>query len=191
MPKIMSARLLAALVLLPGLLAGCSPAAESGGRTPRVKQARPEQSVAGRASVIDGDTLEIHGRRIRLHAIDAPESRQTCQRDGKPWPCGRRAANALAEEIGTRPVECRWRETDRYDRAVAVCRTNGADLGGWMVEHGWALAFRRYGKDYVADETGARAARRGLWAGSFVPPWDYRAGRREAVSATTYPEARG
>ncbi len=52
-------------------------------------------AVTGIASVIDGDTLEIHGQRIRLHGIDAPESRQLCFIDGKPWQCGKDAANAL------------------------------------------------------------------------------------------------
>ncbi len=51
--------------------------------------------VAGTASVIDGDTIEVHGQRIRLHGIDAPESRQLCRLDGKPWQCGKDAANAL------------------------------------------------------------------------------------------------
>ncbi len=50
--------------------------------------------VAGVATVIDGDTLEIHGQRIRLHGIDSPESRQLCRLDGKPWQCGKDAANA-------------------------------------------------------------------------------------------------
>ncbi len=62
--------------------------------------------VADVASVIDGDTLEIHGQRIRLHGIDAPESRQLCRLDGEPWQCGKDAANALAEKLARRPVTC-------------------------------------------------------------------------------------
>ncbi len=55
--------------------------------------------VAGVASVIDGDTIEVHGQRIRLHGIDAPESRQLCRLDGKPWQCGKDAANAPARIV--------------------------------------------------------------------------------------------
>ena len=62
--------------------------------------------AAGVASVIDGDTIEVHGQRIRLHGIDAPESRQLCRRDGKPWQCWKDAANALADKIARRPVTC-------------------------------------------------------------------------------------
>ena len=59
--------------------------------------------MAGNPTVIDGDTLEIHGQRIRFHGIDAPESRQLCRLDGKPWQCGRDAANALADKIARHP----------------------------------------------------------------------------------------
>ncbi len=58
--------------------------------------------VAGVASAIDGDTIEVHGQHIRLHGIDAPESRQLCHLDGKPWQCGKDAANALADKIARR-----------------------------------------------------------------------------------------
>lgn len=145
-----------------------------------------EQVAIGRASVVDGDTIELHGERIRLAAIDAPEARQTCERAGTSWPCGRRAAFALADFVGARTVTCRWRERDRYRRPVATCEVAGADLGSWLVEQGWALAFRRYGLAYVAAEDRARTARRGLWAGSFVPPWALRRGNDQRVSAETY-----
>ena len=145
-----------------------------------------EQVAVGRASVVDGDTIELHGERIRLAAIDAPEARQSCERNGAAWPCGRRAAFALADLVGTRTVTCRWHERDRYRRPVATCEVGGTDLGAWLVEQGWALAFRRYGLAYLAQEERARAARRGLWAGSFVPPWALRQGHDQRVSAETY-----
>jgi endonuclease YncB( thermonuclease family) len=66
-----------------------------------------EQVATGRTSIVDADTLELHGLRMRLAAIDAPEARQTCRRDGEPWPCGRRAAFALTDLVGARPVTCR------------------------------------------------------------------------------------
>ena len=145
-----------------------------------------EHTAVGRVSVVDGDTIELHGERIRLAAIDAPESRQTCRRGGDVWPCGRRAAFALADHVGNRTVTCRWTERDRYRRPVATCRVGKGDLGAWLVEQGWALAYRRYGMQYVTAEDRARGARRGLWSGSFVPPWAWRRGNGAEVSATAW-----
>ena len=53
-----------------------------------------------------GDTIEIHGQRIRLHGIDAPESGQLCHIDGKRWRCGKDAANVLLDPIDRGPVTC-------------------------------------------------------------------------------------
>lgn len=142
------------------------------------------EAVVGRASVIDGDTLEIHGTRIRFHGIDAPESGQSCRTGGKAWRCGQRAALALSEKIGAGVVTCNPRDKDRYGRVVAVCSAGGEDLNGWMVAEGWALAYRHYSKDYVTHEASASAARRGVWAGEFVPPWDWRRGRRLSAAST-------
>ena len=72
--------------------------------------------LAGVASVIDGDTIAVHGHRIRLHGIDAPEIRQLCRLDGRPWQCGKDAAAALAEKIARRPVTCEDLGRDRYKR---------------------------------------------------------------------------
>ncbi len=81
--------------------------------------------VAGTASVIDGDTIEVHGQRTRLHGIDAPESRQLCRLDGAPWQCGKDAANALADKINRRPVMCEDLGRDRYKRIIARCTVAG------------------------------------------------------------------
>lgn len=132
-------------------------------------------SISGTASVIDGDTIEIHGNRIRFHAIDAIESRQRClMPTGKVWNCGRASTLALADRIGRSPVTCEVRDVDRYGRLVAICRSGKADLNAWLVANGWALAYRRYGRDYVAQENAARKARLGIWASQFQMPWDWR-----------------
>jgi endonuclease YncB( thermonuclease family) len=135
--------------------------------------------LVGVASVIDGDTLEIRGVRIRLHGIDAPESRQSCMRaSGARWRCGQQAALALSDRIGRRTVNCSVRDVDRYGRAIAACRQGNEDLNRWLVSEGWAVAYRRYSRDYIEAETAARSAGRNIWSGQFVMPWDWRRGQR-------------
>jgi endonuclease YncB( thermonuclease family) len=119
------------------------------------------QPIVGRASVVDGDTIEIHGTRIRLFGIDAPEGGQTCTVQGKAMPCGQRAAFALADKIGKQVVECRPKDEDRYGRVVAVCGVGGEDINAWMVAQGWALAYRYYSRDYVSQERSASKTRLG------------------------------
>ena len=137
------------------------------------------ETIIGVASVTDGDSLEIRGIRIRLHGIDAPESRQLCTRPSeKTWRCGQQAALALADRIGRRSVTCEARDTDRYGRTIAVCLQDGEDLNRWMVREGWAVAYRQYSLDYLSDEAEAKSAGRNIWSGSFVMPWDWRRGVR-------------
>ncbi|WP_442771936.1 thermonuclease family protein [Paenirhodobacter enshiensis] len=135
--------------------------------------------ISGTASVIDGDTLEIHGQRIRMFGIDAPESRQTCARDGRAWRCGADAANALDRKISGALVSCEKRDTDRYRRVVAICSSHGVDLNAWMVGQGWAVAYRQYSTVYVPEEAEAKTARRGIWESKFAMPWEWRKGARE------------
>ena len=134
-----------------------------------------ESALMGTATVIDGDTIEIHGQRIRLHGIDAPESGQGCnRRDGTSWRCGQQASLALADHIGTATVRCEPHGHDRYRRIIAVCFKRSEDLNRWMVTSGWAVAYRKYSLDYVADEEKAHRAGLKLWSGTFEMPWDWR-----------------
>lgn len=147
------------------------------------------EPIAGRASVTDGDTVVIGGTRIRLHGIDAPESAQLCQdAAGKDYRCGQVAALALSDRIGESPISCEPRDTDRYGRTVAICRKGADDLNAWMVAQGHAVAYRRYSVDYVEQEAQARAAKRGIWIGSFEDPSEWRRARRTGAATRTVEE---
>lgn len=145
---------------------------------PRVRIVPGPATLSGAARVVDGDTLVLGSVRIRLHGIDAPESTQNCQAGGRFWACGREATWALARLVRGKPVSCEERDWDRYGRAVAVCGIAGQDLNAWMVAEGWAFAYRRYSRAYVAEEARAQAAKRGIWRGEVVAPWDWRRGKR-------------
>ena len=135
--------------------------------------------ITGKPRVIDGDTIEIAGERIRLHGIDAPESKQTCtDRGDRKWRCGQDATFALADMIGNHWITCKGDTRDRYKRLIAVCYAGPFDLNAKMVRQGWALAYRKYSTDYVEEEADAKAKKLGLWRGQFVAPWNWRRGKR-------------
>lgn len=134
----------------------------------------PALAIQGQATVIDGDTIEIHGERIRLDGVDAPESWQVCYAPDA-YRCGQEAAFALADHIGRRTVTCTEVSRDRYKRIVARCTVAGRDIAGWLVSQGHALDWPRYSKGRYADmQEQARAARRGIWRGRFQLPWERR-----------------
>ncbi|MDX6807126.1 thermonuclease family protein [Terrihabitans rhizophilus] len=143
--------------------------------------------IVGRASTVDGDTIEIHGQRIRLWGVDAPEAGQSCaglqdrnHAVQRSWRCGKAAADTLDDMLASaRPTSCEAVDTDRYGRTVARCAAGGRDVARMMVEKGLAVDYPQYSKGAYADaEREAKAARRGMWAGTFVMPWDWRKGAR-------------
>ena len=160
--------------LILGLLAGV---ADAGAKT-RAPDAARGEVVAGRASIIDGDTIDIHGTRIRLSGIDTPERGQSCERAGVAYRCGTEASRVLDSLVADQPVSCAVVAVDRYGRLVATCHKGALDLNGEMVRLGWALAYRTYSTAYIGAEDEARAARRGIWAGTFQAPWDWRRAKR-------------
>ncbi|WP_299803809.1 thermonuclease family protein [Tardiphaga sp.] len=142
--------------------------------------ATAQETIAGQASVIDGDTLEIRGTRIRLFGVDAPESDQTCRDDdGKLYRCGQKAALALSDFISSRTLSCMQRDTDRYGRSVATCTVAGDDIAAWLVRGGLALDYPQYSKGkYAVAQKEAERTGDGMWGGQWVVPWAYRACKR-------------
>jgi len=109
------------------------------------------------------------------HGIDAPESAQTCERNGKPWRCGQAAALALSDWLGSATVTCRQSDTDRYQRIVARCSKIGEDVGRWLVSNGWALDWPRYSNGYYAGvQQRAKDGQLGIWVSTFQEPWEWR-----------------
>lgn len=145
------------------------------------------QTLFGTVRVIDGDSLMMGSTEIRLESIDAPEWDQVCHR-GEPlrrYRCGLQAKDALIGLIAGRPVDCEGvvqpngTVRDTYGRFLGLCRNAaGVVINGWMVLRGHALAFRRYSLEYVPQEDEARDARRGMWAGPSMAPWDWRLARK-------------
>ncbi len=128
------------------------------------------RTLEGGATVTDGDSLTIGGKRIRLLGIDAPEYDQVCRRAGADDACGRRSREALRALVGGRRVACAASARDRYERWLATCSAGGVDLNRRQVEAGWAVAYGAY----RAEEAAAREKGAGLWAGEFERPHDWR-----------------
>ena len=134
------------------------------------------EDIVGRAKIIDGDTLDIGGARVRLNGIDAPEKAQLCESGAVAWDCGANATRALTSATQGADVTCRGDKRDRYGRLLAVCYLQGVDLNAQMVRDGWALAYRRYSADIVMGNSTSAAATQ--VTGGLEDIWYIQAGAR-------------
>ena len=143
-------------------------------------------SLKGYGKVIDGDSLVVNGKAIRLVGIDAPEGDQWCHdAKGIEYRCGVMATAWLINATSTRQVRCEWMEKDRYKRLLSKCFVGTLNLNAGSVKAGWSVAYRKYSMEYVREEDAARSAKRGLWAGSFKMPWVWRAEIRANSSTSS------
>ncbi|MFC7334471.1 thermonuclease family protein [Rhodocista pekingensis] len=132
------------------------------------------ETVAGPAKVVEGDTINVNGTEIRLFGIDAPDRGQTCENvRSQSYDCFALSSVALERLIGGRDVTCEIKPSVGTGK-LGVCKVEGRDLAGMMVNAGWALSYRRIAQDYAAIEAQAISRRRGMWAGRVEPPWQWR-----------------
>ncbi len=145
----------------------------------------PEVITASVAQVKDGDTIVITGKTFRLHGIDAPEYRQICKdAKGSDWPCGKAARSQLDAYVQSGSIVCEPRAEDKYGRKVAKCASATVpDLAEAMVQSGMAISPAERGAGpYEEASDAAKAAKRGIWQGSFDNPADYRTLNPRGVS---------
>ena len=124
--------------------------------------------------VVDGDTIHLNGDKIRFIGIDTPELKQTCMKDGHKNRCGITAKKLLINKIGKKNIECISEGKDQYKRTLAECFVNNESLSSFLVRSGYAFAYRKYSKKFVADEDYAKKNQVGMWSMKFEYPWDYR-----------------
>ena len=131
--------------------------------------------ISGIPKITDGDTIKILNKRIRFHGIDTPEKKQICIKNSQEYKCGQEATTALIKKINGKTVVCKVQDKlDRYKRYVGVCFVGDTNLNKWRVRNGYAVAYRRYSKDYIQDENYAKKNKIGLWSGNFIHPEKWR-----------------
>jgi endonuclease YncB( thermonuclease family) len=141
----------------------------------------------GEVIITDGDTIWWKGEKIRLEGIDAPEAKQLCKKNNIPWMCGAKASEALEKLIGkasNNELFCEGKTKDKYGRRIATCFYKTININKWLVENGWAVAYRYYSKRYIKYENVAKLKRRGLWQGDFISPANWRKGQRLSDNKT-------
>lgn len=131
--------------------------------------------LSGPARIINGDTLSIRGRNVILFGIDAPELSQTCTNQrGQSYNCGKEAALWLKDWLGNHEIQCRIMKEDSRGNLLGVCMAGEYDIAAALVNTGLAFANTKMSEIYVPYQEQARANARGLWAGKFYMPWDWR-----------------
>jgi endonuclease YncB( thermonuclease family) len=132
--------------------------------------------------VVDGDSLEINERRIRLLGIDAPEYMQVCEdENGQPYFCGQKAQKFLENIIKTEEqkghkVKCLSEGKYRYKRELCVCSVGNKTLNLEMVKNGYAISYKD--DRYQKLEKRAKKEKKGIWQGKFMRPEIYRSLQR-------------
>ncbi len=133
------------------------------------------ETLSGQARVVDGDTIWIGDTKIRLHGIDAPETKQECKdADGMSWMVGQDATAFLKSMTEDKEVTCSDHGKDRYGRVIGSCEVEGNDINREMVVAGLARAYRQYSERYLYEEHRAMRNKAGMWGGDCDAPWEWR-----------------
>ena len=134
-------------------------------------------SFSGTAKIIDGDSILVGQKEVRLLDIDAPEFQQKClDVNKKEYFCGQVAKEYLINFIENRNIFCYYLKKDIYNRYLSYCYIDDKNINFNLVKNGIAIAYKYTKNKFVNDlESLARQNKIGIWQGEFENPKDFRA----------------
>ncbi len=134
------------------------------------------ENKTGGVRIVDGDTLVLNERRIRILGLDTPELKQSCYAlSGQSWPCGEHAKQFLVTLTKNSPVECKLYNKDKYGRDLGTCFIEDKDIAQILIRSGYGIAT---GTTYMISEVAARKDKLGIWSGTFQTPKQWRDSKR-------------
>ena len=145
---------------------------------------KSEIIFSGAAVITDGDTIKISSNKIRLSGIDAPEIDQKCKKNfidfnffslKKEYFCGKLSKKKLLKFTENHIIFCKVEEKkDFFGRYLGTCFKDKININSWLVKNGYAVAYRKYSKNYIEIEKIAKKNKKGIWQGDFQMPWEWR-----------------
>lgn len=132
-------------------------------------------AIEGYARALTGAMIDIEGLHVKLLGIEAPYMQQTCtDKFGQGYLCGQKARDWLQNWVQNKVIKCHIISPENNGRATGVCFSEGYDVAAVTVNAGWAVAYTKNTDIYVPYEHQAGTNKRGLWAGTFYKPWDWK-----------------
>jgi endonuclease YncB( thermonuclease family) len=136
-----------------------------------------DKKFSGNTFVIDGDSLKVGGKEVRLFGLDAPEYSQKClDQKEKEYECGKISQQFLINLAGGKQVVCYYAERDKYNRYLGKCFVDKISINEEIVKNGMAVIYNFTESDPKMDklESLAKEKKLGIWKGPFELPKNYR-----------------
>lgn len=136
-----------------------------------------DKKFSGKVKVIDGDSIRVGDKEVRLFGIDAPEFKQTCfNAKNEEYECGRASFEFLNNFADNKNAECYYAQKDRYNRYLSKCFVNNISINEEILRNGMAIIYNFTQSDDTMKKLEAEAKERklGIWQGAFQLPKQYR-----------------
>jgi endonuclease YncB( thermonuclease family) len=136
-----------------------------------------DKSFSGKGFALDGDSIKVGKKEVRLFGLDAPEYKQQClDQNNQEYSCGIISHEFLTKLATEKKVECVYAEKDKYDRFLGKCFVGEASINEEIIKNGMAVIynFTESSEEMDALEAEAQKKKSGIWRGAFQLPKDYR-----------------